>query len=128
MQMMNTNQTIKVLIIDDDVLITGLLTKMMEFAGFEAYAENSGLAGVEAVRRLNPDVVVLDLMMPGMSGWDVCKEIRTFSQVPVLVLSAVTDSQLVMQSLENGANGYLVKPVPEKVLVSHIRELLGRTR
>ena len=125
--MMNTTQTIKVLIIDDDTSVTGLLSKMMEFAGFEAHAENSGRAGVESVRRLNPDIVVLDLMMPGMSGWDVCKEIRTFSQVPILVLSAVTDSQLVMQSLENGANGYLVKPVPEKVLVSHIRELLGRT-
>lgn len=124
---MNNNDAVKVLIVDDDASITGLLTQMMVFAGFEAYAENSGAAGVEAVRRLNPDIVVLDLMMPGMSGWDVCKEIRTFSQVPILILSAVTDSQLVMQSLENGANGYLVKPVPEKVLISHIRELLGRT-
>ena len=125
---MNDTEGIKVLIVDDDETITGLLSQMVEFSGFEAHAENSGAAGVDAVRRLNPDIVILDLMMPGMSGWDVCKEIRTFSQVPVLVLSAVTDSQLVMQSLENGANGYLVKPVPEKVLISHIRELLGRTR
>ncbi len=123
----NINQVAKILIVDDDESITGLLAQMVKFSGFEAHTENSGAAGVEAVRRLNPDVVVLDLMMPGMSGWDVCKEIRTFSQVPILVLSAVTDSQLVMQSLDNGADGYLVKPVPEKVLISHIKELLGRT-
>ena len=125
--MENNNHVVKILIVDDDETITGLLAQMVKFSGFEAHTENSGAAGVEAVRRLNPDVVVLDLMMPGMSGWDVCKEIRAFSQVPILVLSAVTDSQLVMQSLDNGADGYLVKPVPEKVLISHIKELLGRT-
>ena len=122
----NNTEAAKILIIDDDESITGLLAQMVEFSGFDPYTENSGAAGVEAVRRVNPDVVVLDLMMPGVSGWDVCKEIRTFSKVPILVLSAVTDSQLVMQSLDNGANGYLVKPVPEKVLISHIKELLGR--
>jgi DNA-binding response OmpR family regulator len=91
---------------------------------FEVFTVNSGAEAIKATRDLNPNVIVLDLMMPGITGWEVCRTIRTFSQVPILVLSAVVDSEMVMQSLEEGANDYLVKPVPRGVLISHIKNLV----
>ncbi len=113
----------KVLIIDDEPDTTMILQGMLKTTNFEVVTANSGAEGVEAVRQLNPDVVILDLMMPGMNGWDACRAIRAFSQVPILILSAVTNSDKVLRALDEGANDYLVKPAPKGVLISHIRNL-----
>ena len=115
------------LIIDDDVNITTQFERALKPEGFEVFTANSGLEGIEAARELEPDVILLDLMMPGVDGWQVCKAIRTFSRVPILVISAVIDSQLVMRSLAKGADDYLVKPVPFGVLVSHLNNLIRRS-
>jgi len=116
----------RVLIIDDDATTLRMLREMLRQAKFNVFTANSGADGIEAARQLNPDVVVLDLMMPEINGWDVCRAIRGFSNMPILVLSAVTDSQKVVHSLEAGADDYLVKPVPKGVLVAHINQLLDR--
>ena len=112
----------KVLVIDDDVLLTSVFKVSFEEV-FEVRAVNSGLEGIKAAREMEPDVVILDLMMPGVDGWQVCREIRKFSQVPILVLSAVVDSGLVIQVLEEGATDYMVKPVPPGALISYIKRL-----
>lgn len=112
----------KVLVIDDDVLLTSVFKASLEEM-FEIHVVNSGLEGIKAAREMEPDVVVLDLMMPGTDGWQVCREIRKFSQVPILVLSAVVDSNLVIQVLEEGATDYMVKPVPPGALVSYVKRL-----
>jgi DNA-binding response OmpR family regulator len=112
----------KVLVIDDDVLLTSVIKVSLEEI-FEIRVVNSGLEGIRAAREMEPDVIVLDLMMPGTDGWQVCREIRKFSQVPILVLSAVVDSNLVIQVLDEGATDYMVKPVPPGALVSYVKRL-----
>jgi two-component system response regulator MprA len=119
---------IKVLVIDDDPILTNFLKESLGRSSFEVFVSNSGTEGIKIIHQIQPDVVVLDLMMPGMSGWEVCKAIRIFSQVPILVLSAVIDHELVMRALDNGADDYIVKPVATNVLVSRLRRLTQQSR
>ena len=81
--------TFKVLIIDDDPAMTELLTLLLKTRGLDASMANSGEEGVKLIREISPDVVILDLMMPSMDGWQVCTEVRSFSDVPILILSAL---------------------------------------
>ncbi|MBE7554479.1 MAG: response regulator transcription factor [Anaerolineales bacterium] len=117
----------KLLIIDDEILFTGMLQDKLPQDLFEVFVTHSGAAGIEAARELQPDVILLDLMMPGLSGWETCRAIRAFSQVPILVVSAVIDSNGVVQALEAGADEYLLKPVPMGVLVSQLKSLIQPT-
>jgi len=117
----------KLLIIDDNPGITDMLELVLPPEGFDVTAVNSGPDGIQATQQLNPDVVVLDLMMPGVDGWQVCKEIRTFSQVPILILSAVVDSDEVKRAIAEGANDYLVKPARLDELVTHVKKLIEKT-
>jgi DNA-binding response OmpR family regulator len=112
----------KVLVIDDDVLLTGIFQASLKEL-FEVYVVNSGREGIQAAREMKPDVIVLDLMMPEMDGWEVCRQIRSFSKVPILVLSAVIDSDLVVKILDDGATDYMVKPIPPGTLVSYVKRL-----
>ena len=113
----------RVLIIDDDPILLTMISEMLSTSGIDVFTASNGVDGVAATQEHAPDVVILDLMMPEVSGWDVCKAIRKFSDVPILILSAVTDSNRVMESLDAGADDYLVKPVPKGVLISHINRL-----
>jgi DNA-binding response OmpR family regulator len=113
----------KVLLIDDDVKITDMYKELLTANAFEVLTANSGPEGIEAARQWKPDLIVLDLMMPEVDGWQVCQEIRTFSQVPILVLSAVIEIEGVMRALEEGADDYLIKPVPLGVLVANVRQM-----
>ena len=114
----------KLLIIDDNPSITDMLELVLPSEGFEVTTVNSGPDGVTAVRNLGPDVVVLDLMMPNVDGWQGCREIRSFSPVPILILSAVVDSDQVARAMEEGANDYLVKPARLDELVAHVKKLV----
>jgi DNA-binding response OmpR family regulator len=118
----------KVLVIDDDVTLTDMVRTLLEANEYQVYAANSGPDGIEAARKWQPDLVVLDLMMPDVDGWQVCREIRSFSQVPILVLSAVIDTEGVMRALEEGADEYLIKPVPVGVLVANVRHMAQHKR
>ncbi len=116
---------IKVLTIDDDPGKTAFLIKLFLFKGdtFDVQAANTGPAGLDIVRNWKPDVIVLDLMMPNIGGWEVCKEIRTFSQVPILILSVVSKSDQLTAAIDNGANDYISKPITKGELISHIIKL-----
>jgi DNA-binding response OmpR family regulator len=116
----------KVLTIDDDPAMTELLTLLLRTHGLEAHVANNGEEGIRLTRELCPDVVILDLMMPGMDGWQVCSKIRAFSNVPILILSALDSTGLVANSLDAGADDYLVKPVPSGVLIAHLNTLIRR--
>ena len=112
----------KVLVIDDDKEMTDMLKVILEPNTFDVVAANSSVLGIDLVRQVKPDVVVLDLLMPDMDGWQVCKEIRKFSQVPILVLSAVSKPGMVARALDEGADDYLLKPMPSSMLIAHIKE------
>jgi DNA-binding response OmpR family regulator len=116
-----------ILTIDDDPAITDLLSVMLRANGFEVLIANSGEEGVRIIKERIPRLVILDLMMPDMDGWQVCKAVRTFSSVPILVLSALDDPAVVASILDAGADDYLVKPVPSAVLVAHLNKIRRQT-
>jgi DNA-binding response OmpR family regulator len=117
----------KILVIDDDLAITELMSMLLKTHGFDVISTNSGAEGVKLVEEKNPNVVLLDLMMPDLDGWQVSKAIRTFSNVPILILSAINDPAMVASVLDTGADDFLVKPVPSSVLVAHIRKMVRQT-
>jgi len=116
----------KILVIDDDLAITELMSMLLKTHGFDVITTNSGAEGVKLVKEKNPSVVILDLMMPDMDGWQVSKAIRAFNNVPILILSAINDPSMVASVLDTGADDFLVKPVPSSVLVAHIRKMVRR--
>ncbi|HEX7619838.1 MAG TPA: response regulator [Anaerolineales bacterium] len=118
--------TLKVLAIDDDHAMTELLTLLLKTHGFNVLAANTGEDGVSIALKESPDVIILDLMMPGMDGWHVCNKIRTFSSVPILIFSALDNPGMVASALDAGADDYLVKPVPSGVLIAHLNKLTRR--
>jgi two-component system response regulator MtrA len=118
---------IKLLVIDDDIAVTDLLTLLLRSHGYDVMAVNSGEEGVIVLREKNPDLIVLDLMMPDMDGWSVCKAVRAFSTVPIIILSALNDPAMIASILDAGADDYLTKPTPSSVLVAHVNKLVRRT-
>ncbi len=118
--------TIKILVIDDDTAVTDLLSVLLRSQGFDVTATNSSSDGLGYVRENEPDLIILDLMMPDVDGWEVCRSVRTFSQVPIIVLSALNDPSMVASVLDAGADDYLTKPTPSRVLVAHINRLIKR--
>ena len=116
-----------VLTVDDDNAITELLAMLLRTHGYEVLTANSGEEAIKFIKEKNPHVVVLDLMMPGMDGWQVCKRVRAFSNVPIVILSALDDPALIASALDSGADDYLVKPVSSSILVAHLNRLIRRT-
>jgi DNA-binding response OmpR family regulator len=116
-----------VLTIDDDPAITDLLSVLLSANGFEVAVANSGTEGLRLIKEQAPRIIILDLMMPDMDGWQVCKAVRAFSNVPILILSALDEPAIVASVLDIGADDFLVKPVPSSVLVAHLNKLTRRT-
>jgi DNA-binding response OmpR family regulator len=119
--------TVKLLVIDDDSAVTDLLSLLLKSNGFEVAATNNSTDGLSMIRDISPDVIVLDLMMPEMDGWQICKAVREFSQVPIIILSALNDPSMIASVLDAGADDYLTKPTPSRVLIAHINRLINRT-
>ena len=114
---------IKLLIVDDDPHLVDTLKRFLERNEFDVSTADSGSTGIEVARQLSPDVILLDLMMPGIDGWEVCTAIREFSQAPILIFSAVINPELVTRALDLGADDYLVKPAPPGVVASRLKRL-----
>jgi DNA-binding response OmpR family regulator len=122
-----TNLTSTVLVIDGDTALTTMLKAILEPRAFSVLTAHQVPEGIEAARLNKPDVIVLDLYMAGPDGGQVCRTIREFTQVPILVLSAMNKPGVVAQALNEGADDYLIKPVPAGVLVAHLNNLIRRT-
>jgi len=116
----------KVLVIDDEENVCELITLYFEKAGYEVVCTGDGLGGVEMVRSQKPDIVLLDLMLPGIDGLDVCKEIRRTSNVPLIMLSARVDEVDRVLGLEIGADDYVTKPFSPRELLARIKAVLRR--
>ena len=116
----------KILVVDDDPAIAEMLTMVLQREGFDTVVVDDGLDAVEAAGRENPDLVLLDLMLPGMGGVDVCRTIREDSAVPIIMLTAKTDTVDVVLGLESGADDYVTKPFKPKELVARVRARLRR--
>jgi DNA-binding response OmpR family regulator len=118
--------TTKIIVIDDDTAVTDLLSVLLRTHDFEVRVTNNSTEGMGLIRDEGFDLVILDLMMPEMDGWEICKEVRSFSQVPIIVLSALNDPSMVASVLDAGADDYLTKPTPSRILVAHINRLTRR--
>ena len=116
----------RVLVVDDDPALAEMLTIVLRGEGFDTAVVGDGTRALPAVRDLRPDVVLLDLMLPGMNGIDVCRAIRTESGVPIVMLTAKTDTVDIVLGLESGADDYVVKPFKPKELVARIRARVRR--
>jgi two-component system response regulator MtrA len=117
----------RVLVVDDDPALAEMLTIVLRGEGFDTAVVGDGTRALPAVREMRPDVVLLDLMLPGMNGIDVCRAIRAESGVPIVMLTAKSDTVDIVLGLESGADDYVVKPFKPKELVARIRARVRRT-
>jgi two-component system, OmpR family, response regulator MtrA len=116
----------RILVVDDDASLAEMLTIVLRQEGFESRMVTRGDEALETFRDYRPDLVLLDLMLPGKDGIDVCKEIRAESGVPIVMLTAKGDTVDVVVGLESGADDYVVKPFKPKELVARIRARMRR--
>jgi two-component system response regulator MtrA len=116
----------KVLVVDDDAALAEMLGIVLRNEGFESRVCATGDQAMPAFRDYRPDLVLLDLMLPGKDGIDVCREIRAESGVPIVMLTAKNDTVDVVVGLESGADDYVVKPFKPKELVARIRARVRR--
>ena len=116
-----------VLVVDDDASLAEMLSIVLRQEGFDSRIVGRGDVALDAFRDYKPDLVLLDLMLPGKDGIDVCKEIRAESGVPIVMLTAKGDTVDVVVGLESGADDYIVKPFKPKELIARIRARVRRS-
>ena len=119
----------KIVLIEDEEDIASLIKLQAELSGYKLHAEVDGLNGLRAIEREKPDLVILDIMLPGQSGLDVCRKIKSnpdLKDIPVIMISAKSEELDVVLGLELGADDYVAKPFSPKVLFSRVRAVLRR--
>jgi DNA-binding response OmpR family regulator len=116
----------QILLIEDDQYVREALEIALRHLGHNVLVRGDGEAGISAVREFEPDVVVLDVMLPGADGFETCRQLRAFSAVPIVMLTARSDDMDVVAGLEAGADDYLAKPVQPRVLEAKLKAVLRR--
>lgn len=116
----------RILVIDDDVNICELIRLYLEKEGFEVMTVYNGIKSIEAFKEFTPSIIVLDIMLPGADGWQVCREIRRISSIPIIMLTAKGETFDKVLGLELGADDYIVKPFDPKELVARVKAVLRR--
>jgi DNA-binding response OmpR family regulator len=116
-----------VLVVEDEPSLASTLSYNLRKNGFNVMSESDGVAGLQAARRDHPDIIVLDLMLPKMDGLEVCRRLRTESNVPILMLTAKSEEMDKVVGLEVGADDYLTKPFSMRELLARVRALLRRS-
>lgn len=117
----------KILVVDDDQNICELLRLYLEKEGYAVKLVNDGVSAVNAFKQENPDLMILDIMLPKLDGWQVCREIRKFSDKPIIMLTAKGETFDKVLGLELGADDYMTKPFDTKEMVARIKAVLRRT-
>lgn len=119
---------VKVLVVDDDEKILKVLVTYLNKEGYVTETAQDGLSAIAKVDKGNPDIVLLDVMLPGMDGWGVCKEIRRKSNVPIIMLTARVEEADRIIGLEIGADDYVTKPFSPREVIARIRAILRRVQ
>jgi two-component system KDP operon response regulator KdpE len=117
-----------ILIIDDDTVLLALLKQALERAGFHVELANNGLTGLQRAYEVHPDLVILDVMMPRMDGWEVCSRLRQISFVPIIMLTAKDEEQDKLRGFALGVDDYVTKPFSFAELIARINAVLHRAR
>ena len=118
---------VKVLLVEDDRNISELLQLYLEKEGYAVATAADGRQGLEQFRIFNPDLVLLDVMMPVMNGWDTCRAIRAESQTPIIMLTAKSETDDKVMGLKAGADDYITKPFEMKEVLARMEAILRRT-
>ena len=116
--------TARILVVDDDKALAEMIGIVLEGEGFATHFSPDGLDAIERFREVKPDLVLLDVMLPGLDGIQVCERIRQESGVPIIMLTARTDTPAVVRGLDAGADAYVVKPYPPVARIARIRARL----
>ncbi len=115
-----------ILVIDDDQLVLKLATAFLEPKGFDVITATDGVSGMKLLRESKVDLVLLDVLMPGLDGYKVLQLIREYSSVPVIMVTGITDKASTIKFLELGADDYVTKPFIEEELIARIQNKLKR--
>ncbi|MFC7395378.1 response regulator transcription factor [Scopulibacillus cellulosilyticus] len=118
----------KILIVDDDPHIRELIRYFLQNEGFDVFEAEDGLKALNILETTKADLVILDIMMPNMDGWELCKELRTYYDMPILMLTAKGETAQKIKGFELGTDDYLVKPFEPPELVARVKALLKRYR
>lgn len=118
----------KIFVVDDDLNICELLKLYLENEGYMVYVANDGQAAVDMFNEKSPDLVLLDIMLPKIDGWQVCREMRKTSSVPIIMLTAKGETFDKVLGLELGADDYVTKPFDSKEVMARIKAVLRRTK
>lgn len=124
-----SNQNRKILIADDEPDILEILSFNLQKEGYQVFTAKNGIEAIDAAKKHNPDLIILDIMMPGKTGIDVCNFLRTlplFTDTLIIFLTAMADETTEIKGLESGADDYITKPVSPKVLMSKVQALFRR--
>ena len=116
----------KILIVDDDVTITELMKALVKMDGHEPTTVNDSLKAIEVARSVNPDLITLDLMMPGLTGFELCELLHNdpkFANIPIVIVSARDDTESKEKAIEAGATAYITKPFGVDDFIGKIKEL-----
>jgi two-component system KDP operon response regulator KdpE len=119
-------ENVRILIVDDDPVLCQLLKTVLRVEGMEVEAANSGEAGIQVMYRMKPDLVLLDIMMPEVDGWETTQRIRQVANVPIIIISALSRTEDIVRSLESGADDFINKPFEMEELLARIRAVRRR--
>ena len=117
-----------ILVIDDNPDLLDMVSTALDTAGYQVITAANGLFGLEMFRRRGPDLVILDVMMPGLKGWEVLQRLRDISTVPIIILTILGQERDIVRGLEKGADDYILKPFSPRELLGRVRALLRRVR
>lgn len=117
----------RILIIEDEKKLADLLRDYLKLAGFEVFCMFDGVNAVPYIKEKSPDIILLDLMLPGRDGLEICREVRTFSNVPIIMITAKIEEIDRLLGLEFGADDYICKPFSPREVVARVKAILRRT-
>src|SRR5512142_1108234 len=117
---------LKILVVDDEPAVTNLLAYNLRKANYEVLTAADGLAALDAARQQQPDLILLDLMLPGIKGLDVCRELRKTSAVPIIMVTALGEEIDRVVGLELGADDYITKPFSVREVLARVKAVLRR--
>ena len=115
-----------ILVIDNDPSTAEVFKKLLTSKDYHVLTTNSSKESLDIVQRIMLDLIILDLLMPEMDGWQLCTAIREMTRTPILIISAIESSEIITKTLNLGADDYLVKPVSSYTLLAHVKNLVRR--
>jgi len=118
--------TPSILVIDNDSSTAAVFKKLLMSKDYHVLTTNSSKESLDIIQRIMLDLIILDLLMPEMDGWQLCKAIREMTRTPILIISAIESSEIITKTLNLGADDYLVKPVSSYTLLAHVKNLVRR--